>query len=101
MNRLVLIVCAFVVVLLGSACQREPEWMASYKECQEKMGKEIEKMRSSVPDDIKDSPFGESMAGLTTGMAEGLTTAVCEVIKQVCEKDPKGQECQAITKAKW
>lgn len=93
--RLILIGLLALAVTSTSGCSGKPEWKRAYSKCKKKMEAQTAKMESDMAQ--KGDQFG--MGSAMTEMMKGMTEGLCGMIKDACEKDPKGKACQEILKA--
>jgi hypothetical protein len=85
------------VVSIGlSGCGGEPEWVAVYDDCNAKMAEASEQMKSEIEASGEENAEAQAMAEAMGNMVISMGKAACGTIKEVCEQDPDGENCQSI-----
>ena len=89
---------ALAALLAGglSGCGGEPEWVAVYDDCRQKMTEASEQLKANTKSSGKENPQTKAMLGAMSNMAMSMGMAACESIKQMCEPSPDSDTCQVM-----
>jgi outer membrane lipoprotein-sorting protein len=87
---------AAVSIGLSGCGAGDPEWVAVYEDCNAKMEQASAQMQSEIEASGGKNAEAQAMAEAMGNMVISMGKAACGSIKEVCEKDPDGQDCQSI-----